>query len=314
MRAHLACSATTGSKRRFGWTIALQPLSLPAVALALIICTGAKISGEDNPQQNASKKVEPTSNLNALVRGLLEREVRAQADDKSLWCYRKLLDKDGKRELFASCQTEAAEIDRLLGQDGKPLTQKQSKMEDQRIKKLLNSPSQLKKQKQQQLEDARQATRLLKMIPDAFVFQQESKLVDRIKLKFAPNPKFRPSGSSEMVFHRMEGTLTLDLKHQRLVEISGHLTSEVKFGGGLLGHLDKGGTFLVEQQEVGPGCWKMTMLDVQMNGKALFFKTISVRTKEIDTDFHPVPGAATIEQVAALTNENAGKELSRVQK
>ena len=118
------------------------------------------------------------------------------------------------------------------------------------------------------------------------MFQQESRDADRVKLKFSPNPKFRPSGSSEFVFHHMEGTLTLDLKQKRLVEISGRLNSDVKFAGGLLGHLDKGGTFFVRQQEVTPGHWEMTRMDVQMNGKALFFKTISVRTNEIDTDFH----------------------------
>jgi hypothetical protein len=79
----------------------------------------------------------------------------------------------------------------------------------------------------------------------------------------------------------------------------------------LLGHLDKGGTFFVKQQEVSPGCWAMTRMDVQMNGKALFFKTISVRTNEIDTDFHAVPAAASIQQAAALTNETSGENPSR---
>jgi hypothetical protein len=45
----------------------------------------------------------------------------------------------------------------------------------------------------------------------------------------------------------------------------------------------------------------MTNLDVQMNGRALFFKTIAVRTKEIDTDFRRVPPATSIQQVAVLT-------------
>jgi hypothetical protein len=58
----------------------------------------------------------------------------------------------------------------------------------------------------------------------------------------------------------------------------------------------------------------MTHMDVQMNGRALFFKTISVRTREIDTDFHAVPAAASIQQVAALTNEGRDKGLIREQR
>jgi hypothetical protein len=262
----------------------------------------------------ASSTNKSATNLSALVRDILQDELRAQADDHSLWCYRKLTDKDGKQQLFAACQTNALEIDRLMAVDGKPLTEQQWKQENQRIERLLNNRSQLKKEKLQQREDGEQATHMLKMVPDAFLFQQESSEGNRITLHFTPNPAFRASGASESVFHHMEGTLTLDVKQKRLVEISGRLNSEVKFAGGLLGHLDKGGTFYVKQQEVGPGCWEMTRMDVQMNGKALFFKTISVRTKEINTDFHAVPPAASIQQVAALTNESGDKSQMRMQR
>ncbi|HTC66380.1 MAG TPA: hypothetical protein VK685_04560 [Candidatus Acidoferrum sp.] len=271
------------------------------------------------PQAKHSSAASPSTsksatNLNAVVRDILQNELRAQAEDHSLWCYRKLTDKDGKQQLFAACQTKTLEIDRLMAVNGKPLTEQQWNQENQRIEQLLNNRSQLKKEKQQQHEDGEQATHLLKMLPDAFLFQQDSSEGNRITLHFTPNPTFRASGASEMVFHHMEGTLTLDLKQKRLVEISGRLNSEVKFAGGLLGHLDKGGTFYVKQQEVGPGCWEMTRMDVQMNGKALFFKTISVRTRELDTDFHAVPAAASIPQVAALTDESNEKNLVHSQR
>jgi hypothetical protein len=71
----------------------------------------------------------------------------------------------------------------------------------------------------------------------------------------------------------------VDANQKRLAEISGKLMSEVKSGGGVLGHLDRGGTFLVKQQDLGSGHWEITMLDVQMIGKALFFKTIDVAEK-----------------------------------
>jgi hypothetical protein len=60
----------------------------------------------------------------------------------------------------------------------------------------------------------------------------------------------------------------------RVAEVVGRLTHEVKFGGGLLGHLDSGGDFDVKQAEVAPGFWELTVLNVHMKGKALFFRTI----------------------------------------
>jgi len=57
----------------------------------------------------------------------------------------------------------------------------------------------------------------------------------------------------------------------------------VKFGGGLLGHLHPGGTLDVKQAEVAPGYWELTVLNVHMKGKALFFKTIAVNQKGVTT-------------------------------
>jgi glutamine synthetase len=77
---------------------------------------------------------------------------------------------------------------------------------------------------------------------------------------------------------------------------------DVKLGGGLLGHLDKGGKFEVRQAEVAPGQWEMTVLDVDMKGKALLFKTIDVRETENHSDFHPVPDDVTLAEAADILN------------
>jgi hypothetical protein len=284
-------------------------LAVPVFLLAWLMI-GAPMRGSDEAQQNGVQSTLLPSNLNALVRDILQHEVRAQAEDDSLWCYRKLQEKDGKMELFATCQTKGAEINRLLAVDGKPLTAQQSAAEEKRIEKLLNDRDLLKKRHQQQDDDAKQAATILKILPDAFVFEREKSDGERITLKFEPHPNFHPSGFGEQVLHHMKGTLKLDLRQKRLVEISGQLDSEVKFLGGVLGHLDKGGTFFVKQQEIAPGYWEMTTMDVRMDGRALLFKTIAVRTKEIDTDFHRVPPATSIQQIAMLTTETAGETQS----
>lgn len=281
------------------------------VFLLTSLIIGAPTRGSDEPQQITLQNAKTPADLHALVRDILQHEVRAQALDDSLWCYRKLQEKDGKVELFASCQTKGAEINRLLAVDGKPLTAQQSAAEEKRIERLLSDRDLLKKQRQQQDDDAKQASTILKIFPDAFVFQLEKNDGERITLKFSPNPDFHPSGFGAQVLHHLKGTLTLDLKQERLVEISGKLESEVKFFGGLLGHLDQGGTFYVKQQEITPGCWEMTYMDVRMDGRALLFKTIAVHTKEIDTDFRRVPPATSIQQVAMLTTETGGQAHSQ---
>src|ERR1700686_2820723 len=173
-------------------------------------------------------------NWGQLVRDTINHEIDVEAKDTSLWCYRKQQEKDGKQQLFAACQAKGAEIDRLLAMNGRVLDEKNREVENRRIESLLQNQGQLKKQAQQQHEDAIQATNMLKLIPDAFVYQLEGKEGDRIKLNFAPNPTFRPSGHEAEVFHRMEGTLVLDLKEKRLAARNGGPGRSPKVGGGVL--------------------------------------------------------------------------------
>ena len=279
------------------WMLLITTISSPIVAQ------------ESNP--NAPQASHPEKNVSYFVRDIIEHEIDAQAKDQSLWCYRKLEEKDGPRRLLMVCQAKGGQIERLLAVNGKPLDEIQQETENQRIWNLLHSKRELQKQERQQHEDGKQATELLELIPDAFVFRIEEKNGNKIKVKFTPNPAFHTSGHQAEVFYHMEGTLTLDMDQKRLAEINGRLKSPVKFGGGLLGHLDEGGTFLVKQQEVGPGYWEMTTLDVRMSGKALFFKTIDVRQKEIDSEFQPVPASATIEQAVEMTKDKVIATVAR---
>lgn len=239
-----------------------------------------------------------------LARKVFENEVQAQINDQSLWSYRQLKEEQGKKKVFAVCETNDGEIDRLLEVNGQELNPKQRQAEDQRIQKMLDDPDQMRQQQKKSEEDGKQERELLRMFPEAFRFQYAGMQGNLIKLTFSPNPDFRPSNHAAQVFHHMEGSLLVDGEQKRLAEIEGRLTSPVKFGWGLLGHLDKGGTFLVNQQDMGSGHWQLTTLDVEMDGKALFFKTIAVREKELNTDFQQVPESIRPWQAFELLRQN----------
>jgi hypothetical protein len=77
------------------------------------------------------------------------------------------------------------------------------------------------------------------------------------------------------------------------------------------GHLEKGGTFSVRRCEVSPKEWVLTTMEVDINGKALFLKTISVHQKEYRSDFRKVPNNLTF---GVHTPRNGGKRAQRRQK
>jgi len=250
-------------------------------------------------QVRASSSAPNIQNPDALVREVIHNEMEAQLSDQSLWCYREQRQEDGKpAKTLQVCQTKDGELERLVALDGRELTSLQAQAEDERIQRLVSRPEQLRAKQKKDREDGEQARNLLATLPDAFLFQCDRQSGNLVTLRFRPNPAFRPSTRSAQVFHHMEGTLVVDAAQGRLVEINGHLTSEVKFLGGLLGHLDKDGTFCVKQQNVGEGHWDLRFMSVQMSGKALFFKTITVLETKSLIDYKPLPRGATLQQAA----------------
>ena len=59
-----------------------------------------------------------------------------------------------------------------------------------------------------------------------------------INVIFKPNPQFTSSSREAKVLKEMQGEIWINPKQQRLVSIHGQLMNDVKFAGGLLGHLD----------------------------------------------------------------------------
>src|ERR1700730_14628545 len=96
----------------------------------------------------------------------------------------------------------------------------------------------------------------------------------------------------------MEGMLLIDAKQARLAKLSGQLISDVDFGFGMLGKLQKGGTFEVVQAEVAPKDWEVSLLDVHITGRALFFHAIGEQQHEVRTQFQPVPSDLSLVEAA----------------
>ena len=214
--------------------------------------------------------------------------------------YRLEKEQDGKKQVKEIIETKEGSLSRLLSVNDRPLTAKQQREEDQRVRELMTSRSAQQKLQRALEAETLQGRRLFKMLPDAFVFSYAGGEANLVKLSFRPSPSFHPPSLEARVFHDMEGEMLVDCKQERLAAFDGHLTQTVKFGFGLLGHLDKGGHFEVRQAEVVPGHWDMTTLSLEMTGKALLFATIAVQKRENHRDFHQVSDDLTLTQAADI--------------
>jgi hypothetical protein len=82
--------------------------------------------------------------------------------------------------------------------------------------------------------------------------------------------------------------------------MSGRLTHEVTFGGGLLGRLKEGSSFALEQSQTGPSLWQLTALHVHLVGNALLFKSVSLEEDDERTKFELQSPNETVEQAAEV--------------
>jgi hypothetical protein len=266
-----------------------------AIAVGLLFIVPAwPVSQESDHSQKSA---------NDLARSVLQNEVKAEANDHSHWMLKLETEKSRRKEIDEVVETKNGDLKRPILINDRPLTARQEHEADEQIRRLVSNPNALRRSLKEQNDDAAHSQRMLKLLPQALIFRFGQRKGDAVELLFSPNPRFRPPTREAQVFQAMEGSLWVDSKQQRLMELSGRLTHEVKFGGGFLGHLNAGGQFHVKQMQIAQGYWEMTLLHVDMKGKALFFKTISVQQALERTDFHQVSDSLTLSEAADLLHK-----------
>lgn len=274
---------------------------LPFTALLL----GAFAIGEFALTAAAPRHDDKRSDHNISAQQLLKKvvddELAADKSDDYLWKYTSDMHKSGDNVKEEIVETQHGILTLKLAVNGKRLSKDEEEQQREHIRDLVAHPDEAMKLQQGQSQDAEKAEQMLRLLPQALLAKYGPRQGDLQALDFQPNPNFRPSSHEAEVFQAMSGRIWVDTKEDRLQEIDGTLSHRVEFGwGGILGHLDKGGRFHVVQEEVAPGHWEIIRLFVNMHGKALFFKSISVNQDETRGDYKLLPPHTTLAGGAKL--------------
>ena len=266
------------------------------ILFALLLCLPAYCSQQ------------PDEDAHDLVATMVSNELKAQKI-QSYWMYREINQEAGNTEVKIVLETRECWLTWFLSFNGKPVSPEQQNRQNRDLQRLVNDPNARRKSRAAIDEDAKKAIALLKILPDAFVFTRNGEQGDLIRVNFRPKPNFKPPSREAKVFHSMEGSLLIHARGKRLAKLNGRLTADVTFGGGILGRIYKGGTVEVGQTEVAPGDWELSLLDVHISGRALFFKTIREQQHQVKTHFRPVPPGLSLAQAAALL-ERQGRQMA----
>ena len=270
--------------------------------MALALNLGSRSAAQGPPALTPSE----------LVRRAVENEVRNNNQGPKYMCrQRKETPAGSQTKLMV--ETRDAMVGMVVANNDQPLDQEQRRAEYGRIERFVNEPSELEHKRRQEKESAERVALILKALPDAFLYEYDGTETARpgvgkpgdplLRLKFRPNPRYEPPSHVEQVLVGMQGVVLIDAQAERIARIDGTLFKDVGFGWGILGRLDRGGRFQVDQADVSDNHWTIARMNLTFTGKMLLFKSINIKSTEIYSDFHPVPADLTFAQGLQLLKE-----------
>ena len=284
-----------------------------ALVLAAAVWLSLAVAGQNRPAGAQAAGASGNGNVprnpaeaQALVRTAIQNQLDEDAKPGGP-AFRYTLRENSKRGILTKemIETKDGIVARLVAVNDRPPTPEERKADDDKLNALLNDPQARQQKLKAQQEDDKRTRKMVGAIPDAFLFEPDGTVEGPqgplVRMKFKPNPKFDPPSRELQVFQGMGGTMLIDPRAKRLAEINGKLFRDVNFGWGILGHLDKGGQFIVQQSDVtGDGQWQVTRMKLNFDGKAIIFKPIHIRDDDQASNFHVVPNNLTFAQGVEL--------------
>jgi hypothetical protein len=239
----------------------------------------------------------------ALCQRALNEELRMAEDSSHPMRY--LLRKSSPRLTTTKeiAETHDGYVARLLQVNDRPLDAAGEQQEQARLDALLADPSLQRHRKHSEEGDSAIVLKLLRMLPEAFLYQDAGSAAGgqgRIeKFTFKPNPKFTPPDMETQALTAMVGEIWVDTAEQRVTHIYGTLQQDTNYGWGILGRLNKGGWMALDQANVGGGQWRITHVQLRMSLRIVF------RNKIFDTDeqmsnYQPLPASLDYRQAIHL--------------
>jgi hypothetical protein len=269
--------------------------SLPRVSHFVIFIFAAAMAMASSPAL-------PSQTAKELIGDACYNELQHR-DRKTLWSYTAELHVNSHLFLEQVIETADGPVRHLLAMDGHPPTPAQTKEELGRQQELLKNPSGRRAAQKQRDDDDQTIEELLRVIPEAFVFEDQGREEDFEKIAFHPNPGFRPRTYQQRIVHALDGIVFIDLRDKRIARLSASLASRVEFGRGLIGHVEQGGTAEITRVRLSPGVWKTSAEKINIDGRFVIFKTISKHQDESRTGFAPVAPNTTFAQALDQTTK-----------
>jgi hypothetical protein len=194
-----------------------------------------------------------------------------------------------KREVkeYTFFYLDGDEISTLVKKDGKPLSADEQQKENEKTQKEIQEI-----QKRQAKKDAKEEKQKEEgkdsdsEDPGIEIFLRVSQFVnprrerfrgqDVLVFDFEPNPDFKAHKLEEKVVQKLAGVVWIDEKAHDVARLEAYFVGDMKFAGGLVANLQKGTSFVMEQQFINDEVWLPTYLEAHVGVRVLLVKGLKV--------------------------------------
>lgn len=191
-------------------------------------------------------------------------------------------------------ETNWGKVRYLVAEDGQALTGDRLAAEKARVEGEGRDPEGFRRTEEARADDEQHAKQMLTLLPKAFLFDGPTVDGETLRVGFRPNPAYQPQSLEERVLHGMSGTVLIDRATIRLRGLEGRIPQDVSIGFGLLATIKAGSSFSTMRVPVGGIDWKTETLHTDINGKALFLKTIARKQESSHWGFKRLAEGMTV--------------------
>lgn len=179
------------------------------------------------------------------------------------------------------------QVRRLVEKNGKPLSEKEQNKADENAQKAIEDIDKVitkreKEKAKQKPEDQEKSGNFYSDVLKASNLinprRERFRGRDVIVFDFEPNPKFDMKNATSIlkVFGKVAGVMWIDEKDKEAVRMEAILADNFKIGGGLVARLNKGASFVFEQDHINNEVWLPSLMEVNLSAKVFLLKGVSV--------------------------------------
>ncbi len=193
--------------------------------------------------------------------------------------------KKRERKEFTFFFLNGDEISTLVKKDGQPLSAEQQKKESEETQSRIQA-AQKREAKKESKEEKDKEQGKDSDEPGIELFLRASQFVnprrerfrgqDVLVFDFEPNPDFKAHKLEEKVVQKLAGVVWIDEKAHDVVRLEAYFVGDMKFAGGLVANLQKGTSFVLEQEFVNNEVWLPTYEEAHVGVRVLLVKGIKV--------------------------------------